>query len=366
MAYIDHIDPGNSGGSISIPSDIASRVTIIQPLFECTQCGQTFSTPELLSEHSVDNHPLHRPYLLINSHEATRTGTIIYEPLTIDSVILKNFDTIVMDDMVYSSAESFINNLICSDKGRRNIKLFYRDYSVEFNVIFDYLSNEDVLRVEQCFYQVFTDEELSKNHLDRFDRICRDNTCMNRYAGGLGCYITGLLARERNPTSSLPFENYPEKFGEALDKLTPLKRPLAEGIVSTIQFSQNQFDKMVNLTVVPQIYAAAFFLKTGYFIEHSFKNEMKLKKFPIDRVTERLIAFLTQGNEKRNLMIIEMESYLKRSFINDIDKNKIRVALLAYYRDTQEGLKMKNTYKELKHNIYFSKISKKIIGASND
>ena len=239
-------------------------------------------------------------------------------------------------------------------------------YSVNFNIVFEYLSEQDAATVESIFYQTFTDSELSTDHVYRFDKLCREQGCMNKYAGGLGCYIYGLLAKERNPTSSLKFEDYPAKFGEALDKLSPLNRPLAQGIVSAIYFARNQFDLILHGSIVPQIYMAGQFMRTGVFSDYRFGEAETLKKFPTDKLTEQLIVFSTQGSKARDAMANEMESYIKRSLISDEDNSKAAMALLAYYANRQDKEKMANMYRKIRFNPHFSGIADQFQGGTDE
>ena len=365
MAYLDHIDPGNSGGSVPTPPSIGSSITITAPIFYCSDCGAKFSTPAELSEHKVDHHPLRRPYMFLNKRELTQADTIIYERVCEDQIRLVNVQKIIMDEVNYDSQDDFITALINSQNGRRHIKLFYQGYPVDFNLIFEYLSEQDAAKVENLFYQTFTDSEISTDHVYRFDKLCRENCCLNKYAGGLGCYISGLLAKEWNPTSSLKFEDYPAKFGEALDKLIPLNRPLAQGIVSAIHFARNQFELLMNNAIVPQIYMTGQFMKTGIFSDYRFGETEALKKFPTDKLTEQLITFSTQGVKTRDSMVDDMESYMKRSLISDEDNSKAAMVLLAYYTNKRDKAKMESMHRKIQFNPHFSSVAKKILGGEN-
>ena len=366
MAHLDHIDPGNSGGSVPTPPSIGSNITITPPVFRCPECRAVFLSPAELSEHKVDKHPLQRPYMFLNKQELTQAETIIYEPIPKEQIRLVNVQQIMMDGASYDSQHSFITDLVNSPNGRRHIKLAYQGYPVDFNIVFEYLSEPEAIAVESLFYQTFTNSELSVDHLSRFDRLCHEHGCMNKYAGGLGCYISGLLAKERNPTSSLKFEDYPEKFGEALDKLSPLNRPLAQGIVSAIYFARNQFDLILNNPIVLQIYMAGQFMRTGVFSDYRFGEAETLKKFPTDKLTEQLIVFSTQGSKARDAMANEMESYIKRSLISDEDNSKAAMALLAYYANRQDKGKMANMYRKIRFNPHFSGIADQFQGGTDE
>lgn len=366
MAYLDHIDPGNSGGSVPTPPAIGANITFTPPVFCCSDCGAEFLSSAELSEHKVDKHPLRRPYIFLNKQELTQAETVIYEPMSKEKIKLVNVQQIMMDNISYDSQSSFMSDLASSSNGRRHIKLTYQGYPVDFTIVFEYLSEQDAVTVESLFYQTFTDSELSMDHLYRFDKLCREHGCMNKYAGGLGCYIAGLLAKERNPTSSLKFEDYPEKFGEALDKLNPLNRPLAQGIVSAIYFIRNQFDLIVNNTIVPQIYMAGQFMRSGFFSDYCFGETEILRKFPTDKLTEQLIVFSTRGSKARDAMVDEMESYIRRSLISDEDNSKAAMVLLAYYASKQNKEKMASMYRKIRFNPHFSGIANQFHGGTDE
>lgn len=347
---------------VKIPPSIGNGIDFSPPVFYCQDCNSEFSTPEKLSEHKVDKHPLLRPYLFIKKRELTgRTDTVIYESLDKEQIELINVQRIIMDGVSYDPQNnSFAIDLAGSLNGRRHIRLFSQGYSVDFDIIFEYLSEPEAIGVENIFYQTFTDSELSTDHLHRFDKLCREHGCMNKYAGGLGCYISGLMAKERNPTSSLKFEDYPAKFGEALDKLSPLNRPLAHGVVSTIYFARNQFDLILNNAIVPQIYMAGQLMRTGVFTDYHFSEAATLKKFPTDKLIEQLIKFSTQGSKARNVMASEIETYIKRTLISDEDNSKATMALLVYYANRRDKKKMESMYKKIRFNSHFLDIADQV------
>lgn len=130
MAYLDHVDPGNSGGSVPTPPAIGSNVILQPPVFRCPECDAVFLSPAELSEHKVDKHPLRRPYMFLNKQELTQAETIIYEPIRKEQVKLVNVQQIMIDDISYDSPDRFMADLVSSANGHRHIKLTYQGYSV--------------------------------------------------------------------------------------------------------------------------------------------------------------------------------------------------------------------------------------------
>jgi hypothetical protein len=61
------------------------------------------------------------------------------------------------------------------------------------------------------------------------------------YTDGLCAYLYGVLAKERAPDSSLPYEAYVLRFNKAAEELGVYNRPLANTISSLVSFHFNQF-----------------------------------------------------------------------------------------------------------------------------
>ena len=71
MAFLDHIDPGNSGGSVVIPNTpfVINDDPILYP---CEFCGSVFKDKDVLSEHRITKNLIKRPLLLINGNSLRR------------------------------------------------------------------------------------------------------------------------------------------------------------------------------------------------------------------------------------------------------------------------------------------------------
>lgn len=70
--YMSFIDPGNAGGSVSIPE---SPPVVLQPIvYECPRCSALFDSVQTRREHFFTAHPYRKPELLLRGQPLVRAG----------------------------------------------------------------------------------------------------------------------------------------------------------------------------------------------------------------------------------------------------------------------------------------------------
>ena len=77
--YLNFIDPGNAGGSVSIPE---SPHVVLQPIvYECPRCSACFDSSEARYDHFFTKHPYRRPELLLRGQSLATRGTVVHQPV---------------------------------------------------------------------------------------------------------------------------------------------------------------------------------------------------------------------------------------------------------------------------------------------
>src|SRR4051812_24666025 len=61
-------------------------------VYGCAHCAATFSSPDGLTQHRFEAHPLHRPLLLVHGHEVGTRPIRITSPLKAHDVRLEKCD----------------------------------------------------------------------------------------------------------------------------------------------------------------------------------------------------------------------------------------------------------------------------------
>jgi hypothetical protein len=356
-----HIDPGNSGGAIAIPSSPFKNTPIKPIIFLCPVCRKEFANLELMREHRVQLHPLKRPYLLI-SGKPCRQEEVVYRPLKKDSLIFEDTLSASLDGIKYESTEVLKQKIIAKQTGRRKIELFYQEYSVTIYLVFDIILECDLNLVEECFYSTCKSEKLTASHLKIFYKKIKEKGLHgNAYAGGLGCYLTGILAKDRNPDIGVPFEGFPKKFGESEDKLININRPLAQIIIFLIKLSRNYFTLPISLIDTPIMHFATKFMQNWEFTDIPQCRIESWLKIPTDLVTKQLIAFCLQGDTYRKQALAELEQWLNHDRIEKNDRSKLVFLLMVYYVQSKDFTNADRLFKTIKYNPVFGETAKKIM-----
>ena len=364
MAFLDHIDPGNSGGSVPTPASPFGKFVSRPAEYFCTECDQSFGSIELMRDHRLQSHPLKRPYLLINGR-LCKSEELIHHPLGQHSLLFENTLAASLDGVEYDDIDELKHRLLAKQIGRRKLELYFKTYSVAVDLLFDIIPEADLQSVEECFYSTFDSDELSANHLKRFyNQIKAKGLNGNSYAGGLGCYLSGVLAKDRSPDVGLDYEDFPAKFGEAEDKLTYINRPLAQTIIFAIQFSRNCFVAQGSLVNAPALQSAISFMQTGQFNDVPQLQAEPWSKIPIDAVTELLLAFCSRGDAYRKETLEELEQLIKQGRIGRNDGVKLTFLLMVYCLDIRDFQKARRLFRTIEFDQVLGELAAKLMGSN--
>lgn len=361
MPFLSHIDPGNSGGSVLIPESMFEEIPVKTVEYRCPYCSESFVSQELMRSHRTESHPLRRPYLLINGKPCRQEETI-HRHIEAGSLSFEDALSVSLDGVPCESTQLLEQKLLAKQTGRRKIELSYQTYSTTVDLIFDIISHDDLVAVEECFYTTFDSDELSASHLTRFyNKIKAKGLNGNSYAGGLGCYLSGVLAKDRSPDIGIPFEDFPNKFGEAEDKLANIDRPLAQTIIFALQFNRNCFASPGLLVNAPVLQSAAKFMRSGQFSDVPLAPVEVWSKIPTDTVTEQLLAFCTNGAIYRNRTRSELEQLLKHDRIEKRDRSKLAFLLMVSCLESNDFQGAQRLFRTIKYDPELGETATKVM-----
>jgi hypothetical protein len=111
MAFLDHIDPGNAGGSVPIPEPVRYFRERKGPTHHlCPYCELTFTNVNDMDRHRVEAHPTRRPMLVAFGEVCRREELVITEPLADGEIQFTDVDAITIDGSSYDSigAEEYL------------------------------------------------------------------------------------------------------------------------------------------------------------------------------------------------------------------------------------------------------------------
>lgn len=360
MAYLDHIDPGNSGGSVPTPDSPFTNIKRKPIVYECPFCKEIFATDVDRRQHKITHHPVKRPYLYVKESSPVASELVIRFPLANGDISFEDTDWVEVDNRKFFDLSKAAKHLVENQSGAVNITIGHQSYRVDYRFIFDIADETALDEIDSIFYDVFSSSIPLAKQLELFSdkvRLVEGNGLS--YAGGLGCYITGVMAKDRVAEVAIPFSDYVEKLGEAQNKLQGVPRPLANSILAIAAFMLNDFGEYEGDSNVPQLGATKKFLQFEKF-KVLISNDQGDKKIPIDNITEKIIRFCSSPENYRNAEISSLEYLCEASSTSSKDRLKISLTLYRSARASgQRNLTEKYRKKLLNSSLaeYVSKIA---------
>jgi hypothetical protein len=327
MAFLDHIDPGNSSGSITTPSS-KFKYKPKPTVYKCEYCEREFGTDTDKRHHKMKKHPLRKPYLFITGGALTATEKIIRSRLEPNDIAFEDTDSIKINTEEFSDLSSAKKYLLDNQKGGVDVTLGYENYLSTHRLIFDLADQSALSQIDTIFYRVFSSNIPMASRFEIFnDQVQEVEGNGLSYAGALGCYIMAIMTKDRAPGVAAPYSTYIDRLGEAQDKLQGITTPLAYALSSIIAFMLNDLSKSTEDHYMPQLSAAKNFLKFGKN-EQSESNERNGQKIPIDIITEQILNHCESPITQRQGHIASFEK-LYNSPITP-PKDKLKLALILY------------------------------------
>ena len=362
MAYLDHIDPGNSGGSVPTP-DSPFKFKHKPIVYTCPYCEEKFVTEADRRQHKIEDHPVRRPYLYIKGCPPTTFEQTIRYTLADGDISFEDTDWVEIDNERFIDLSLATTYLLDNQSGGVDISITRQNYIVKYRLIFDIADEKALDQMDSIFYDVFSSSIPLAKRLELFNdkvRLVEGNGLS--YAGALGCYITGVMAKDRVAEIAIPFLDYVDKLGEAQDKLQGVRRPLSNSLETIIAFMLNDFEVYEGDNSVPQLGAAKEFLRAGNFQEISSSSGGNMK-IPIDSITEKIIGFCSSPKINRKAEIPSLESLCNASTTSQQDRLKLALILYNNARLSGQPLIAEKYRKQLLHSSLVEYLSIKPEGS---
>jgi hypothetical protein len=366
MAFLDHIDPGNSGGSVPTPETPFKRE--IKPVvWPCSICGIAFKDQTTLSDHRIAEHPIKRPLLLINGQPLRKEQITVRSRITLESVSFQDVDVIYVDNNEVSSQKKLIEWLCSTSPASFELKLVNKTYPVCYRWTIDIASSDELDKIDKLFYGAFESGLETYQAFGLFNKqIAGVGSAGKNYAAGLSCYVTAIITKDQLPGSTLEFEKYTQKLGEAMDILDDYRgRSLPDAIFSISQFMQNNFQLQSSDIALPELYASKQFFNNGGFVEN-INRYKAVQSIPIDTATDSIVDFSSGSIEFQQENISTIEALMKSSKMDARDKAKSVFSAWSYYRIAGAQVKASELRGKLIHNPYFGGLVEAIEDSLNE
>lgn len=366
MAFLDHIDPGNSGGSVLIPeTHVERKITPI--VYPCPICGATFKDQSALSDHRIAEHPIKRPTLLINGQPLRKEQITVRSSISMDSISLQNVDVIYVDDTKVPSQNELVEWLCSTSPASFELKLVNKNYPVSYRWTIDIASPEELDKVDRLFYAVFQSGLNMCQTFSLFNKqVVGVSSAAKNYAAGLSCYVTAIITKDQLPGSTLEFNAYTKKLGEAMDILYDYRgRSLVDAIFSIADFMQNDFQLRSSDLALPALYATKQFFNSGKFSENPSPKK-PMQSIPIDSATNSIVDFSSSSSDFQLANISSIEVLTKSSKTDSRDRAKSVFTAWSYYSLTGDQKKADALRGHIIHNPYFGGLVEAIEGSLNE
>jgi hypothetical protein len=304
----------------------------VRPVYSCQHCGGTFETTDALQKHRFERHPYIRPGLFIRGVEAGNVPIRITESLRLSDLGLFHYSSLKLNGMPISLTE-LGKHLIRTTNDTAVLELTNEAVSACFTLQFDIASEPDLIGVDRCFFNVAKRGRLDVRALEDFISDAQAFPSAIRYCDGVCEYFYGVLVKEGASGSSLPYEQYRDKFSRAADILEDFHRPLARMIGALIAFHFNHFHEAMALAGNSRVGIAA--ARYNQWLQGDLdgarrvlarERDDKLEKLLTDAETERLVAWCVVGPEVLRRQWADLDSLVAHD-LPETDRAKLHILL---------------------------------------
>ena len=302
------------------------------PNYQCSHCDKQFESATALRQHRFQEHPFKRPFLFIRGIEVGSTPVTITRSIDPSDVGTGACASAIVNG-VKIPVDQLAGTLASIEQDTVRILLEGEGATASFEVRVEIASDQDIIGVEQTFFDVARHRHLDMRAIEQFIDGAKGFRTAAAYCDGVCEYLYGVLAKERSPTSSLPYEMYREKFVRSLDRLGTFDRPLANRVGGLIKFHFNQFEEASSLSPGSRVgRAAAVFthwLSGKPFTvwkEEPLEVDVWFESLLTDWDTERLIRWAVR---EPAILLGELGSIEKMLGGNptEFDKTKLHILL---------------------------------------
>jgi hypothetical protein len=341
VAFLDYIDPGNSGGSVPTRESPFLGIGVSVITYSCSICGGLFDSRDDLFEHRFQNHPFKRPSLLLGGKEITSPRQLVARQLNPIEIEFANVKRFFVDGAPVQRGE-LVDTLADRKYGLCNIILENDGVKSTYQLDFDVPDSADMERVEQVFFEVFGSGILDLTHIDLFIDMTEKLKTTTRYVDGLSHYLYGILAKDQRGGTFLKQSEYNAKFNQSIDVLKHFDRSLALAIIGVVNFNQNVFDSIDKLTLAPK--ACSAMLKFFNYVTGEISLNKKLiinktdniRKIPLDYSTEKIYEWSSMAIEELKKNRKELEQALKSQDWMPNDKFKVKMLLAELFLEIDD------------------------------
>lgn len=304
----------------------------VKPIYRCQHCSAEFETTDDLRRHRFEDHPYTRPVLMVRGIELGTTAynitrAAVPKDFVIENSIKSKFNGKPVKTKNLPEMLSTVKN------DTVQIDLINNGAAAEFKLVFRIAEEKHLAGVENNFLKLARNKVLTVSTIDGFIEDCRPFSTADIYYDGICHYLYGVLAKERSPDSSLPYEEYRDRFNRAADALRDYDRSLAHIVRGLVAFHFNHFADAQNfappgrLRIVASRFATV--LATGNW-SHVIQRFSKKTNTPEDLLTDhetlRILRWAEMPLTELTREINDIAALAERD-VPELDRLKLKILL---------------------------------------
>lgn len=372
LQFLDHIDPGQGGSAMVIPSYNWYRIPIKPEVYPCSQCKSVFSTYDEWFAHRFHLHPIRRPMLILGHREVMGPRLVVMNTSDLTEVRSVNAAACTFNG-VETDVSQLPKLLGSQTNGFYEIHLLGTRENVvsKYEISVEIASEEHLRSVEAEFGKLAATGVLTVQGINAFiQSACLAKTA-KRYTDGLANYLFGLLGKDQRGDTGLTQDQGLAKLNESHQTLEQLDRPLARVVCAIIEFQLNSFSKRNGLQSVPKLLQAidwfdscrtgSIDLPSGVHIPESSASP----RVPLDAATNELIDWCSAS---RDVLVERIKHIVKRTKQPDwlpTDRIKAQVLLAAIYNHMGSHKLSIEIARGFRHDAVFKDMSENLIAAGS-
>ena len=373
LPYLDHIDPGQGGSAMVIPTYNWYQIPVKKEVFPCNHCAIVFDTYDAWFDHRFHSHPIQRPMLVLGRHELLAPRFVVMNPLNQSEIHTVNATTCIVngEKLPITSLATLLES---RKNGFYDVRLFSDHENVEtkYEISVEIPSEEHVRLVEIDFGKLAAAGVLTIHSINAFIQSTSKATTAKRYTDGLANYLFGLLGKDQRGESGLTQEQGLAKLNESHQTLQPLNRPLARVVCAIIEFQLNAFSQRSGLQSVPRLQHAMEWYATSSKGTATLPNEGHVSddvtsaRVPLDSATNELLSWI---NSSQDTLIAQLKHIEKRAKQPDwlpADRVKAHVLAAAIFKHSGADRLATKVARGFRHDPVFKELAENLILSGTD
>ncbi len=211
-----------------------------KPVYACKHCEQRFDTMDALRRHRFEAHPSRRPELFVRGIELGTTPFRLSRTASPSDFVLERCtDAFVNDQRV--PPKDVPARLASINRDKVRVELINEGARSVFELDISIAQERDLKGVEACFLELAKKKELTAKTVESFIEKCKPYTTAEAYYDSICQYLYGVMAKEKDASTSLPYEAYVDRFNQAASALQDYDRRLGRLVQALIAFHFNHF-----------------------------------------------------------------------------------------------------------------------------